>query len=529
MTRRLTWVVWAILFLMFFPIGAAETAFSYPDVAETITFIHTTEREFAFDELADFLQQWHLGTRGFEQTLMEKIATQNQLLGTLKSISRVQTAQLEHIRRQTRSIFSITNDPASPLYAFRLMTTPVPASPPVDSLSHQFGLNFGLAQKLPTSGMVNLALKHGISMTSEDSGPWKWKQSPSIGLTLQQPLGLGEGVLDGQYGKKVEEKQMLERASALEAVQQTKYQVYLQAITLQSRRQALVENRWLSGQQALLADKALLDAQLNLEAGRISRNQLERQQAAFEQQLLQIAELDREIEKINASLETTLGELSTDLPLIDLQAIGQLTTYTNDEVLLKRALQADSDYKEAERDLQVALLDKSLGNPADAPTFSVSVQFSPYYTPTAGNGLWGSFDELFTTSDPTLSVSVGFMANDLSRSTSKLTKQLGDEQIVQASLRKDQAVQAVTQKGSDYVLLINKEFATLAALLDDYKYALNELEVVRIRSAAGLADQTSFRQKEIGIYNAAFAVLQKLRNMTLLAVELEVFTGSLRL
>ncbi|NCA93088.1 hypothetical protein EOM82_07630, partial [bacterium] len=74
-----------------------------------------------------------------------------------------------------------------------------------------------------------------------------------------------------------------------------------------------------------------------------------------------------------------------------------------------------------------------MGNPADAPTLSLSMNISPYYDPSAGNGLWGSFDELFTTGEPVFSVSVAFQSNDLARNTGRTTRSLADEKLVQAS------------------------------------------------------------------------------------------------
>jgi len=533
MDLKFRWVVWFLICLICIPLGASEGLFSYPDVTETIAFTHYTERSFAYDVVAEFVKQWQPEGKSDSFALMRNLDTHNTLVGTLKSISRMRTAQLEQLRRQARPVFSIPNDPTNPLYSFRLMTTPS-FSPPAgmvdkSSLTHQFGLNFSVAQNLPTAGSLNVTLKHGLSIVSEESGPLTWKQSPSVALTFQQPLGLGERLVDTTYRYKVEEKQMLQRTSALEAVEHTRQQVYLQTLTLLSRRQALLENKWISGQQALLADRALLDTQLDLDSGRVSRNQLIRQQAAFEQRIIQMTELDREIERVNATLETLVGEATADLPLIDVKAVESLATYKDAETLVTMALLVDDDYKEAHRDLQLAQIDKNLGTPSDAPMLSVSVQYSPYYTPSAGNGLLESFDELFSTSDPTVSVSVGFMAHDLFRSTNTMTKILIDEQILQASLRKEEAVQAITQKSSDYLLRIDQEFASLALLIDDYDFVLHELGNIHIQFAGGLVQEERIRHAELDVYTKAFAVLQKLRTMTLLAVELELFTGTLRL
>ena len=181
---------------------------------------------------------------------------------------------------------------------------------------------------------------------------------------------------------------------------------------------------------------------------------------------------------------------------------------------------------QADRDIQIAYLDQKLGNPADAPTFSVAMQLSPYYTPTAGNGLWGSFDELFSTGDPIFSVSVSFMETDLSRGTSRTTRALVDEQLVQASISKKEAESTVRQKIKDIQMRIDSGLDTVTLLLKDYDFAANDVEVERILAASYFGNDLSIRRKELAMYGAAFSLLQQLRSLTVLSAELEILLGS---
>jgi hypothetical protein len=174
----------------------------------------------------------------------------------------------------------------------------------------------------------------------------------------------------------------------------------------------------------------------------------------------------------------------------------------------------------------IAQLDRSLGNPADAPTFSLSMQVSPYYDPSAGNGLWGSVDELFKTGEPIVSVSLMFQSSDLGRGTSKTTRALADEQIVQASIAKERADSAVRQTIRDFQMRIDTGISSLGLLLEDYRYAVNAIEIERILSESYQGNTLSMKRKELARYGAAFNLLQHLRTMTLLSMELELFLGA---
>jgi hypothetical protein len=516
---------------------AASEAYRYPDFNEQVTYRNSSGSAFDTDRLSEFLAQWQDSESGGFASVKDLVGMQNPTVAQLDSVYRIQGIQLDQLRRQARPIVSIMTDPGNPLYGFSVVTAPNFAGPPADTttISHNFGLGAGLSQQLPTAGSLDLTLKHGISVSSVDGGAWKWKQLPSVGLTLRQSLGLGDSWLDTGYGRNLETKQLLQQSGAADAVGQAKNQLSLQVLQFRGTLQALYESKWLATRQAILADDAITEAQADLDLGIISRNQLILKQSAFAQQLLQIAELEREI----ASVSNTLDRLSSGSvtgsfdygALIDLEAITALEQYRNgallsNEALYAAALGADPDYMQADRDIQIARLDQKLGNPADAPTFSVAMQLSPYYTPTAGNGLWGSFDELFSSGDPVFSVSISFMATDLSRSTSRTTRALVDEQLVQASISKTEAESTVYQKIKDLQLRIDSGLDMVTLLLKDYDFAVNDVEIERILAASYFGNDLSIRRKELAMYGAAFSVLQQLRSLTALSAELAIVLGS---
>lgn len=508
----------------------------YPNLGETVVFSSMPTASYDDTELAAFFGEWGL-------PLSDEMShgLKNSTIATLESVLRIQTIQVEQLRRQGRPIFSLLSDPANPLYGFSRVVAPnvdMTVIPPTLSdqvtLSHKFGLGLGLSQLLPTAGSLDLAMRHGITVSSDDGGAWRWRQSPSVALTLRQPLALGDSLLDASYGQRRLERQLLLREGASDAVRRASEEIEVQSMRLRGALQALLENRWLALQQAKLADDAAGDARKDLELGLISRNQVILQENALSKQLLQVGALDREIDSARHQLEMLLGrEISLEqngADLVSLEAIASLGVYqggflVEDAQYLRRALDSDADHREAQRDLQVARLERSLGNPSDAPTLSLSMQLSPYYSPTAGNGLFGSVNELFATGEPIFSVSVAFQSSDLSRSSGKTTRALSDEQIVQASIAREAAGASVAQRLRDFQMRIESGLSTLALLLEEYRFAVQAIEIERILAESYQGNTLSMRQRELARYGAAFSLLQHMRSMTLLAAELNLFIG----
>lgn len=525
-------LLFCLSLLVVLPLLADEAPrFGYPDLAAEPNFRNAAPQQYEWDELTAFLDQWQIPT--MDESLS---VDSNSTIRRLESVYRIQTIQLEQLRRQARPVISLSADPANPLYGFSLVTAPNPGTGLAqETLTHRFGIGLGLSQLLPTAGSVDLSLKHGMTISSIDGGAWTYKQLPSLSVSLRQPFGLGNAWLDTAYGNRKEERQLLVQEGASDAVSQTEAQLGLQVLQLRGTLQALLESRWLATRQAQLSDDALDDARKNLELGLISRNQLILQENALSQQLLQLASLEREIISVQNALESLSeteipdGGFGTDM--IDPAAITLLERYgagllLADPTYEQKALQLDAEYRKAERDLRIAQLDRQMGNPADAPTFALSMNVSPYYAATAGNGLPGSFDELFNSSDPVLSVSLSFQSSDLSRSTSKTTRALADEQIVQASLAMDSAASAVRQKARDLQQRIDSALATLGLLMTEYRFSVNAIEIERILAASYQGNTLSIERKELAMYGAAFAVLQHLRSITVLAAELELYLGA---
>jgi len=249
--------------------------------------------------------------------------------------------------------------------------------------------------------------------------------------------------------------------------------------------------------------------------------------------LLQIADLDKEITALQNSLISLWGaDDGSSLPLyvdIDMDNTLWLAAYSgqglvNNNSIMQRMLQFYPAYRDAQRDLQVAQIETSMGNPADAPLFSLALQLSPFYSATQGATLWSSAQELFSDSKPVFSVSVSFVATDLSRSLSRLTGALSKESIYQAEKSMQIAQEALLSKVEELQRQLNRQMLSLQLYLSDYEIASNDVEVERIRSSIGLADSISIQRKEIQRYASAFSVLQSLREMELIYLELQLMT-----
>lgn len=525
-----------VLLLVVFPLWSEEISYGYPDVFEDIETEMAGSPSVDTDMLMVFLKQW--GAVLDEETLSvdPRWVAESDTVAQLESVYRIQTIQLEQLRREAKPVFSIMTDPSNPLYGFSRMKTDTSPGPIVTTVAHTFGIGAGLSQQLSTAGSVDLSVKHNISYASVDGGStYSWKQAPSVGLTFQQPLGIGDRFIDGSYGKKVEEKQILQQAGASQAVGLTSGELAVQLMQLHHTRQALLESRWLLAQQVSLSQESLENAQLDYAAGLVSRNQVVKQELALKELLNQIGQFEQEIKSIESSIRTLSGKENVDdladlsqIPSVSLQRVFSFAggNIPNDGHTVTVAMENDSDYVAAERELRIAMLDKDLGNPADAPRLSVSMQLSPFYTVSAGNTLWDSVDRLFTTGSPNVSVSVSFMATDLSRSLGKTTDRLVGEKILQATISKEQARSAVMDRLSDLQRELDTAVAKLSVLMDSYTLAVTDVEVEQIRAEAGIADRTMVKRAELGMYESAFAILQQLRALRLLDARLSLLIGT---
>jgi outer membrane protein TolC len=371
-----------------------------------------------------------------------------------------------------------------------------------------------------------------MSYASGDGGStYSWEQNPSIGFTFQQPLGIGDRLIDGSYGRKIEEKQILQQTGAAEAIATTSGELAVQTIQLYHTRQALLESRWLLLQQILLSKETLENAELDFAAGLISRNQVLEQELALKEMVDQVRQLGQEINSMEFSIRSLSGvddmESLADLALISLPILDRVLTLvggklSEDDQAITVALGNDSEYMSAERELRIALLDRDLGNPGDAPRLSVSLQLAPFYTVAAGNTLWDSVDSLFTSASPNFSVSVSFLATDLSRSLSRTTTKLVDEKIIQATISKNEAHSAVVDRLAELQRETDSAVAKLSLLMDSYTLAVTDVEVEQIKADAGISDRNRVKRAQLDMYEAAFAILQQLRTLRLIDAQLSL-------
>ncbi len=520
-----------VLIFMALPIHSEDLGYRYPDVTEEFTGMSEYPTMLDIDALVEFLEQWDSGLSFEDPVYDTNWVAQSTTLARLESVLRIQDAQLQQVRREGRPVFSIMTDPSNPLYGYNLITRESFPGPTTTIESHKFGLGAGISQQLGSAGSIDLSLSHSISLTSTDGGANAWKQQPSLGITLQQPLFIGDGFIDVSYGRKLLEKQQLQYAGASQTLDRTKQELAVQTMELHHARQALLENRWLLVQQAILSNTALESSKLDLEAGIKGMNEVLREEQSLRELLNSITSIEQEIASLETTIETLSGdEVSFEPNRITDASLQRLLSYAdgnlpNDDTTVEQALQADGAYMDAQRALQISRLDRSLGNPADAPRLSISMQASPFYTVTAGNTFVDSVEKLFSSSDPVVNVAVTFMATDLSRSLGRTTKALADEQIVQATLDSSSAQEAVMDRFDQFQRDVDEGVASLSLLMDSYNLALVDVEVAQIRLDAGIIDKTAFRRAELKLYEAAFVMLQKLRALRLLDAQISLFLG----
>ena len=186
------------------------------------------------------------------------------------------------------------------------------------------------------------------------------------------------------------------------------------------------------------------------------------------------------------------------------------------EILLEK----DYAYKQALDNLRSAELDAMLMSPSDAPMLNLSFQIYPLYTPSLGANFFTSFDDLFTSSNAIYSFSIGFSASDFSRSTTKLSSALASEAVLQAKIEVESARDDLEKKVDEIQRNIKGLLLNLSIAQNDFEQRTNAIEVERIRFEIGLANESSIKAKEISWYDSAFIILQTLRELELISLDL---------
>ncbi|HKL57218.1 MAG TPA: hypothetical protein VJ854_02365 [Sphaerochaeta sp.] len=462
------------------------------------------------EELQAFIQQWQdsrLPTFAqADQMLRSALQKGNLDLEQLQSVYRIQQEQLAFQKREQGFKVGLSS---SPLYS--LSRLPATGGPGLTfDTKHSFGIGASVSTKLPTGASASLSVKHSSSyaLNSAPGKDWEWTHSPSVALSVAQPLWGGDGILDTKYGSKQLEKQGIALQNSSLSVDQLTSGLVSQGNGLLSALQALMESRFLLGERLVLEQALLKDAQKDLAEGRISRNAFESRTLTLNQLRFSLSEIERQIEGIQASLALLWGNEAYPMQVVLESALFTAipSIVFDRERLMTLLLEKDASYALAMGKLKSAVLDAKLKNPSDAPMLNISMQYAPI------------FDSSY---EPTFLVSIGFSATDLFRSTSKLSSTLAGEGLLQAQKEVAKAKQNIMTKVEETQRSVEGLLLNLSVGLNDFHLKENAVEVERIRSSVGLANESSIRAKELAWYESAFTVLQTLRELRLIALDLE--------
>ena len=503
---RKTLTLLFIALLLALPLSAS----SYPALTAQYELGNGNVVSLEQEALQAFLEEWQDNTlpsfKEADQMLGKALDQGNLNIEQLQSLYRMQAEQLAFQKRDQGFTFGISS---SPLYS--LSRTPLygtGGSLTFDT-KHSFGIGANVSTTLATGASASLSVKQSsVYAMNSATSTWDWTHSPSVGLSIAQPLWVGDGLLDTGYGDKQLEKQSIAVQNSRLSVDQLKSGLVSQGNSLLSTLQALMENRFLLGEQLTLEQASLKDAQKDLTEGRISRNAYESRTLILNQLSFSLSEIDRQIEGIQASLTLLWGNVEYPKQVaLDSALFASIPALVfDDDTLLNLLLENDPSYALAQGKLRSAELEAKLKNPADAPVVNIALQYAPIFEPSY---------------EPTFSVSIGFSASDVFRSTSELSSTLSHESVLQAKKEVEKAKQNLQTTIEETQRSVQGLLLNLSVSLNDFQLKENAVEVERIRSSVGLANESSIRSKELAWYEAAFTVLQTLRELRLIALDLE--------
>ncbi len=506
------------------------SAVSYPSVHENIPLGIQNQTVLKKEVLESFLDTFGQPSTTDFDSIADSVLEESSAINSLRSVVNIQDIQLKKLKREKLPKFSFINTPQTPLYGYRNNTSQLGAPPATTTVeSHTIGLSGAITQQLPTAGSIDLSLSNTATYSKSTTTAWTWKQSPSVALTFSQPLFINNKIIDFSYASTLLARQEEKKEQALRALDNTKDSLSLTSVTLLHTYQGLQETKWTLSQEALLSEKVVEDAKESLMLGLISENQLTLQINSYKQQLLQIAELENEIASIMSSL-SSLGLTHTNgvftLPTISYIDIEYVSTYSgnkliNNDSVLQKALTNDSDYVSALSSVRDAQFQLDLGNPADAPILSVSMNYSPFITSTGGADFGQSFSDLFSPTDHNISVSVSVIASDLSRSLSRSTTALAKEQLLQAQIALDDARKEVVETIRSMQSAINTSLEKVKINTTSYEMAREMVEIEKIKALVGQSNDEAIKRAEINMYRSAFSLLSSLRKVYELRVSLD--------
>ncbi len=488
---------------------------SYPELVQPVAL----SLDFQLAEpksLQPFLDQWGTDEYPSLQALFEKLPSlveQNDYgYQQLATVVEQQKAQLGYLQESSKARFGYTATP----YSYNDTVS----NGKIVNSSHTFGIGGTYSQTLPSMGTVSVTVKENASYsTTFDS----WTHTPSVSVSLQQPLWIGKGMFNTGYQENQEKKQGYAVAGTEASRDALRQAMILQQLRLLVLRQTLLENRFLLNLRAKLAYDALTRATLDLEQGLVSRQSYETAQLSYYQIATSIQSLELEMEDVERSLREIWKDSlpqAISLSCFDPFALIEKTLLGDD--LLNRYLAVDPEYQQALASLRSAMLDTFLYSQSDAPQLQLSLQAYPLYSPATGTSFFNSFSDLFSDSEPVLSFSVGFSASDVFRRSSDLQQQRSEQVVLGAMAKVEQVTQAAKQELATLHGQVKQACMNLLLNLSDYELKQVQLETEQIRNAAALGDATTLQKRELDWYQAAFTVLQALRELEFLSVQLQL-------
>ncbi|MEA5107177.1 MAG: TolC family protein [Sphaerochaeta associata] len=445
------------------------------------------------------------------QTLVQETSLDAKQLATVVAI---QQAQLDFALENRKPKIGISATPYS------YTDTSIAGGSP-RTQKHTFSVGSSLTQNLSTGGSVNLSVKQ--SSAYEGFTTSAWTHTPSVSLSVSQPLWVGETMLDTGYQAKQLEKQQLALQTTQGSYKALSSAMVLQNLKLLALRQNLMENRYLIAERANLAYEQVQRAEEDLKQGLISAQAYESRLLSYYQSVSVYQNLNHEIAELEKTLTLTWADaLPKDLTLTQFNLESMIDQATKTDVMLTRYLLEDADYQKAVKELRSATLDSGFYALSDAPQIQLSFQLSPFYSPAANTSFFESFSSMFSDSKPLLSFSIGFSATDLFRRSSDLQQNSAEQALLSAKAKVEQAYKNAEAE----VRAIQQDMLTyrmnLILQLKEYEHKQVALETEQIRYSAGISDSSAVRQKELDVMQAAFTVLGTLRELEYLFLRLSL-------
>ena len=492
---------------------------SYPD----LTLFDEKGQDISISDslpLSSFLETWGNFENGttlseLASSLPAMLTASDTDLALLQRVVNLQSAQLDFSIANARSRVGLQATP----YSYSDTTVPA-GGISTRTKKHSFSVSTSVSQALPTAGSLslNIGQSSSYSITSTKEA---WTHTPQLSVQLQQPLWVGQRMIDTSYQKQQLEKQSLSVSTANLSYEALKEVLVIQNMRLLNLMQTLKETRFILQGRARLAFSALEKAQSDYEAGLISMQSLERAKLSYYQILASRMSVERELEDLEATLAKTWKEAIPQQIVLSGFDPFALSTFFEDPNLAGKYLLSDLAYQQSLKELRKASIDSNFSDLSDAVQLSLSLQLSPYYDPSANNTFFSSFDELVSSSNPIVSFSIGISASDLFRRTSSFKQETTQIGLEQASLNVAKAQQEALDALRTMHMQLTGYLLDVLVQLEQYTLVQMEWEAQQVRFEAKLIDQDALFAKQLDWYQAAFTVLATLRDIELLQLRMQ--------